>query len=187
ANAKPPAASSKAPPPKAGKQPSAPSPSPTPTESPAGSDPPTTSYLHRQVDRLEPAGEGPPGPGAGSATGRERQAGQAPRDRRAGDRSAGKALRSLGGPRGRGSDDRSERERSEAAALMEATADELTPLIGRKRACAAVGLSRAGWYRRHRQSPPPARPAPAPKRPHPRALSQAERDVLHAVLHEPRF
>ena len=70
---------------------------------------------------------------------------------------------------------------------MEATADELTPLIGRKRGCAAVGLSRAGWYRRHRQSPPPAKPAAAPKRPQPRALSQAERDVLHAVLHEPRF
>src|SRR5690606_27262843 len=62
ANAKPPAASSKAPPPKAGKQPSAPSPSPTPTESPAGSDPPTTSYLHRQVDRLGAHAAGPGAP-----------------------------------------------------------------------------------------------------------------------------
>jgi putative transposase len=72
---------------------------------------------------------------------------------------------------------------------METAADELAPLVGRKRACAAVGLSRAGWYRRHRQSAAPATP-PAPPVPHraqPRALSAAERDELNAVLHEERF
>jgi putative transposase len=74
---------------------------------------------------------------------------------------------------------------------MEAAADELAPLVGRAGACAAVGLSRAGWYRRHRHSPLPAPPPPAvapkPPRPQPRALSPAERDKLNAVLHEERF
>lgn len=72
---------------------------------------------------------------------------------------------------------------------MEAAADELAPLVGRARACAAVGLSRAGWYRRHPHSPlPPRSPVAAgPPRPQPRALSPAERDELNAVLHEERF
>jgi len=72
---------------------------------------------------------------------------------------------------------------------METAADELTPLVGRKRACAAVGLSRAGWYRRHRQSPPPPKtPAlPVPARVQPRALSGAERDKLNEILHAERF
>jgi putative transposase len=72
---------------------------------------------------------------------------------------------------------------------METAADELAPLVGRKRACAAVGLSRAGWYRRHRQSPPVAKPLapPVPARAQPRALSAAERDELNALLHEERF
>lgn len=71
---------------------------------------------------------------------------------------------------------------------MEAAADELAPLIGRKNACAAVGLSRAGWYRRHRDSPPPPKPpAVTPPRPQPRELGEAERDELNAVLHEERF
>jgi putative transposase len=72
---------------------------------------------------------------------------------------------------------------------MEAAADELAPLVGRAGACAAVGLSRAGWYRRHPQGPlPPRSPVAAgPPRPQPRALSPAERDELNAVLHEERF
>ncbi|MGH9262840.1 MAG: hypothetical protein ACRD08_23560, partial [Acidimicrobiales bacterium] len=72
---------------------------------------------------------------------------------------------------------------------MESAADELAPVIGRTRACAAVGLSRAGWYRRHRKNAPPARPVTVTPRPvpQPRALSAAERDELNAVLHEERF
>ena len=71
---------------------------------------------------------------------------------------------------------------------METAADELAPLVGRKRACAAVGLSRAGWYRRHRQSSLPAKPpTPTPRRAQPRALSPAERDKLNEVLHAERF
>jgi putative transposase len=66
---------------------------------------------------------------------------------------------------------------------------ELAPEVGVVAACKAVGRSRAGYYRRHRVSPAPPRPAPIPQaqRVQPRALSPAERDRVLAVLHEPRF
>ena len=71
---------------------------------------------------------------------------------------------------------------------MEAAADELAPLIGRKKACEAVGLARASWYRRHRETGAPTKPANlAPPRPQPRQLSDDERDELWAVMHEERF
>lgn len=71
---------------------------------------------------------------------------------------------------------------------METAADELAPLIGRGRACATVGLSRAGWYRRHRQSPPARiEPPTRPGKPQPRQLSPAEREEVRHVLHGPRF
>jgi len=35
---------------------------------------------------------------------------------------------------------------------------ELIPLVGKVKALAAMGVKRATWYRRHRQSPEPARP-----------------------------
>jgi putative transposase len=58
---------------------------------------------------------------------------------------------------------------------------ELTPIVGVRAGCAAVGEAQARWYRRHRQSPPP----PTPERvsvPQPRALSEVERKELRAVL-----
>jgi putative transposase len=58
---------------------------------------------------------------------------------------------------------------------------ELTPLIGVKAACAALGEPRARHYRRHRKSPPPPRPERAPT-PQPRALTEVERKELRAVL-----
>jgi len=66
---------------------------------------------------------------------------------------------------------------------------ELAPEIGVAAACAAVGRSRAGHYRRHRKSPAPERPAPTPhrERTQPRALGAAERERVLAVLHDPRF
>lgn len=71
---------------------------------------------------------------------------------------------------------------------METAADELAPLIGRTKACQAVGLSRSTWYRRHHPTPRPAGPpTPQAVRPQPRALSQAERDELWAIMHEERF
>jgi putative transposase len=63
---------------------------------------------------------------------------------------------------------------------------ELTPVIGTRAACAALGRSRATYYRCHRQSP--ARPRPARDRaPQPRALSESERAEVLSVLHHERF
>lgn len=53
--------------------------------------------------------------------------------------------------------------------------------VGVARACAALGLSRATYYRRCRPR------AATVKRPSPRALSPVERAEVLAVLHEPRF
>jgi putative transposase len=65
---------------------------------------------------------------------------------------------------------------------------ELTPLVGTKAACAAVGRPRASHYRRHRTSPPPPRPEPRPEpRPQPRALTSAEREQVLDLLHSERF
>src|SRR5256886_11964321 len=65
--------------------------------------------------------------------------------------------------------------------------DELTPILGSVRAaCRAAGRPQANHYRRHRQSPKPDRPA-RQRNPQPRALSQAERDGVRAVLNSPTF
>jgi len=66
---------------------------------------------------------------------------------------------------------------------------ELTPQLGVRGACEAVGVSQAGYYRRHRQSPAPARPEPVPhrQRHQPRALSTAEQQAILDVLHSDRF
>ncbi len=58
---------------------------------------------------------------------------------------------------------------------------ELTPLIGVKAACAALGEPRARHYRRHPKSPPPARAARVPMV-QPRALSELERSAVRAAL-----
>jgi putative transposase len=71
------------------------------------------------------------------------------------------------------------------AARQEAL-EELAPLVGRAGACRAVGVNRPTWYAHHRQSPAPPRPKREPK-PHPKALSWAERDEVLAVLHSERF
>jgi putative transposase len=42
--------------------------------------------------------------------------------------------------------------------MIDGAIDELTPIVGTTGALAAVGLDRASWYRRHRQSPRPERP-----------------------------
>jgi putative transposase len=66
---------------------------------------------------------------------------------------------------------------------------ELAPRIGVRGACGAVGASQAGYYRRHRISPAPERPAPIPHRGRrqPRALSEAEQHAILGVLHSNRF
>ena len=66
---------------------------------------------------------------------------------------------------------------------------ELAGCIGVRDGCVAVGASRAGYYRRHRVSPGPERPAPIPHRdrPQPRALSTQEQQAILDVLHSDRF
>jgi putative transposase len=84
-----------------------------------------------------------------------------------------------------------------SALVIEAIDDaveELVPLIGKKAACAAVGLPRASYYRADpagaEQTEPaavsaqPSNPAPQVQ---PRALSEAERATVLEVLHSERF
>jgi len=64
------------------------------------------------------------------------------------------------------------------------TVEELTPLIGTRPACRALGASPATIYRRRR----PPQPRPARRRPTPaRALSEPERQQVLEVLHSERF
>jgi putative transposase len=65
----------------------------------------------------------------------------------------------------------------------------LTEQVGVREACDAVGVAQASYYRRHRLSPVPARPAPIPQRDRvqPRALSGLERQVILDLLHSERF
>jgi len=73
--------------------------------------------------------------------------------------------------------------------MSDAAVAELEPKIGVRNACDVVGVAQASYYRRHRQSPPPQRPAPIPHtdRPQPRALSETERAAILAELHSERF
>ncbi len=64
--------------------------------------------------------------------------------------------------------------------------ENLTALIGRTRACAAVGIHRPTWYRHHRSSPAPHRPHREPA-PHPAKLSSEEEQQVLAVLRGERF
>ena len=68
-------------------------------------------------------------------------------------------------------------------AIIDAAVEELAPLVGRKRACAVLGRSRASHYRARR---PPRCGPPAPRRSH-RALRQAEADAIVETLNEERF
>jgi putative transposase len=70
--------------------------------------------------------------------------------------------------------------------MVDQTIDELATIVGKRAACAALGRSRATYYRRHRQSPRPPR-SPRTPRPQPRALSPAERTEVIGILHEERF
>ncbi len=73
--------------------------------------------------------------------------------------------------------------------MTDAAIIELAPEIGVRAACAAVGAAQAGYYRRHRHSPAPARPAPVAHRdrPQPRALTEPERQKILDALHSKRF
>jgi putative transposase len=68
--------------------------------------------------------------------------------------------------------------------MIDRAVAELTPLVGVRKACEAMGEAQARWYRRHRQSPPPPRPERIPAL-QPRALTEVERKEVLRVLHEP--
>ena len=64
------------------------------------------------------------------------------------------------------------------------TVEELTPIIGTRPACRALGAAPATIYRRRRPPEPrPPRPRPVPDR----ALSAAERERVQELLHSQRF
>jgi putative transposase len=68
--------------------------------------------------------------------------------------------------------------------MIERTVEELSPVVGTRPACRALGASVATIYRRRRPPEPrPARPRPTPTR----ALSQAEREAVLELLHSERF
>ena len=68
--------------------------------------------------------------------------------------------------------------------MIAATVEELTPLIGTRSACRALGASPATIYRRRRPpEPKPPKPRPTPAR----ALSTPERQQVLDVLHCERF
>jgi putative transposase len=68
--------------------------------------------------------------------------------------------------------------------MIAATVEELTPIIGTRPACRALGASPATVYRRRRPSEPRApRPRPTPAR----ALSEPERAAVLEVLCSERF
>ena len=66
---------------------------------------------------------------------------------------------------------------------MDAGVDELAAIVGRKRACEALGRSRASHYRQ-RQGP---RHGPPKPRHSPRALTASEADTVIATLNNERF
>ena len=67
--------------------------------------------------------------------------------------------------------------------------DQLRPLVGMKRACQALSVPRATWYRHwKRRGLFPAAPGSAKAQRHsPRALSDGEQSSVLACLHEERF
>jgi putative transposase len=63
---------------------------------------------------------------------------------------------------------------------------ELSPIVGTTTALAAVGMDRAGWYRRHRLSAPPPPPEPVATV-QPRALNDVERKQIKTTLESDEF
>ena len=70
--------------------------------------------------------------------------------------------------------------------MIDETITELTPLVGVRAACQAVGRSRATHYRHHRTTAVPPRPRREPAR-QPRALTVAEEQEVLSVLRSERF
>jgi putative transposase len=67
--------------------------------------------------------------------------------------------------------------------VLDAGVEELVPVVGRKKACAVMGRSRATHYRAKRS---PVYGPPAPRHSH-RALAPAQAEAVVATLNEERF
>jgi putative transposase len=68
--------------------------------------------------------------------------------------------------------------------MIEQAVEELTPIVGTRPACRALGASSATIYRSRN---PPVAKAPSPRAPSPRALTEDERCEVLGVLHSERF
>lgn len=68
--------------------------------------------------------------------------------------------------------------------ILDAAVDELTPIVGRKRACNAMGRARATHYRQRREA---LHGPPAPRPRSQRALTPHDEDSLVDVLNSERF
>lgn len=77
--------------------------------------------------------------------------------------------------------------------MIEVAVEQLSPLVGMKAACEALGRPRASHYRAHPVSPaaPPTETSELVKTPsrqlQPRGLSDVERKTVLDVLHSERF
>ena len=74
--------------------------------------------------------------------------------------------------------------------MIDTAIEALSPLVGLRRACQAVGRPRASHYRAHPVSPGTSAPSDserAPRQQQPRALSSSERERVLDVLHSDRF
>ena len=70
--------------------------------------------------------------------------------------------------------------------MIDEAIHELSGVVSTSHAIAALGESRATWYRRHRQSPLPEKPERVAT-PQPRALSEVERKQIRATLESEEF
>ena len=70
--------------------------------------------------------------------------------------------------------------------MIDDAISQLTPIVGVRRACRAVGEDQARFYRRHRQSPEPVKPERLPGL-QPRALTEQERTEVHDTLNSAEF
>jgi transposase InsO family protein len=71
--------------------------------------------------------------------------------------------------------------------VIDAAITELEPLTSTSGACELLGKSRATLHRQRNPKPPAEKEPPAPRAPHPAALSRDEQQALLAVLDSDRF
>jgi len=70
--------------------------------------------------------------------------------------------------------------------MIDEAINQLSDVVSTSEAIAALGESRATWYRRHRKSPAPEKPERVAA-PQPRALSEVERKQIRATLESEEF